>query len=203
MMNKKALIIFLLLLTLSFGANAKVRDYWSNDVRHVVSDVHYDAAGKPALNWYINAWTRDNKNAFYHISLDLYTSSSDDPAFTKSHKMLIKLNNDEVITIPVHYEASPKVTHNYDPVYHTQSTSYEHYYPGWRVSLETLQKISTTGIKKVRIEHSKGYTDYNFDEKKSQKVTKSFTKMLNQVTEQLEKDPPKKPTTVPKPSTEF
>lgn len=190
-MDKIKKLIFVLLGCLFFNANAKVdSDFWTdNDYRVIHSNLKKVKGGVPYLDWKVMLQAKNDADPTYYLVARYYTFSTNDVSFDKGHNILIRLNNEDVITSPISYPAKPTTTTG-TVNYHHASTQLEDRYPAWLFSFDQLQKMVNIGIKKIRVEHSGGYYDYNLNESESKKVSKDLQGLIDDVNAQFIKEPP-------------
>ncbi len=119
-----------------------------------------------------------------------YTFKSTDESFANGHRMRIRLNNDKEINGKLVWPASPNIYMSDNG--QNSAIDLPDRFPGFEFSKSDIDEMAEIGFKKIRIEHSKGYFDYNFDEKDSQSQQKKFQKSYTELLKYLEKNMPTK-----------
>lgn len=188
------LTILFLLCPLCISAKVKIHDEWNENIRCVYSDYKgLDGLGFKSLipNPSIRVQTLGTDVA-YILAFKVFVYKTTDPSYQSGDNLLVRLFNDEVLTLPLIWTASPDVMGS---VAYNQ-TSYEPYiYPAYSITPEIIDKMVQIGIKKIRFEHSQGYADYYLyktdkDLKRVQKNQKLMSEMWDGVKTQLSKAAP-------------
>lgn len=192
---KLLMLSMLCLVAFSSTAKVKVEDYWSNDIRCVYShykDIKNHAFYHPGISLRIQS---NDYGTCYLIVFEEFVSKQDDPSFQKGHRMIVRLGNNEVLSFPLVWEASPATvfTNAYEGNYNQP-----YIYPAYEVSSADIDKMIKEGIKKIRLEHSQGANDYIISKKEGDnKHVKANQKLMGEmweaVKEQFRKPAPPKP----------
>lgn len=195
---KKILFLFILavIVPAAFNANAKC-DYYSQKPGEYVFCAgfkkykHEGSFPKLDISIYevINFISKSQKSdTIYTVMFCFYTFNTNDASFRAGDEMLVRLANDEVIKGSIYFTAAPKISMSDDGqnVY----SELPDRLPGFRVSKTDLEKMSNLGVKKIRLTHSKGYTDFNLDEKQTVEFAKKFSKQLTDLQKYIAKSSP-------------
>jgi len=193
---KAVMLTMLCLAAFSSTAKVKVEDFWSNDIRCVYSrykDIKNHSFYHPGIS--IRIQSNGIQNDSYLIVFKEFVQKQDDPSFLNGHKMIVRLGNDEVLSFPLIWEASPATafTNAYEGNYHEP-----YIYPAYLVSPADIDKMIKEGVKKIRLEHSQGANDYIIsnkegDNKHVKQNQKLMGEMWEAVKEQFGKPAPAKP----------
>lgn len=191
----RKILILPLMLSVVICINAKVEDNWRGDFREVSTQYEKYKGGWPPMRMSIQRRINSgNPNDTIDLFVfSFYTFSTEDESFRKGDEMLIRLGNDEVIKGSIYYTADPKASVTYSN--NKNFTDLPDRLPGYKISNEDYQKLGKHGIKKIRINHSKGFYDYEFTGKDFQNFNKKFIKNYNEVNEQAKKRAPYRPST--------